>query len=71
MGPFCAEHGIALLPYGTTAGGLLSERYLGLPASRCAWGCAGGDLRLDLGVCTTATHAFLRARLGVLYSPRC
>ncbi|KAK9821998.1 hypothetical protein WJX81_006467 [Elliptochloris bilobata] len=34
MVDFCAERGIALLPYGTTAGGLLSERYLGLPASR-------------------------------------
>lgn len=64
MGPFCAERGIALLPYGTTAGGLLSERYLGLPASRCARGCAEGHLEIDLVVCTTATHAFLRARLG-------
>ena len=34
MANFCAQHGIALLPYGTTAGGLLSDRYLGLRASR-------------------------------------
>ena len=34
MADFCAQHGIALLPYGTTAGGLLSSRYLGLRASK-------------------------------------
>ena len=34
MADFCAQHGISLLPYGTTAGGLLSDRYLGLRASR-------------------------------------
>lgn len=28
---FCARHGIALLCYGTLAGGLLSDRYLGAP----------------------------------------
>lgn len=28
---FCARHGISLLCYGTVAGGLLSDRYLGLP----------------------------------------
>ena len=35
MAAFCAERGIRLLPYGTTAGGLLSDKYLGLPAGRC------------------------------------
>jgi aryl-alcohol dehydrogenase-like predicted oxidoreductase len=40
MAAFCAERGIRLLPYGTTAGGLLSDKYLGLPAGRC-----GGDGR--------------------------
>ena len=40
MADFCAQHGIALLPYGTTAGGLLSSRYLGLRASRRGWVCA-------------------------------
>ena len=33
MAPFCAERGIALLPYGSVAGGFLSEKYLGLPPS--------------------------------------
>lgn len=36
MIPYCREQGIQLLPYGTVAGGFLSERYLGLPASKCA-----------------------------------
>ena len=36
MVPYCQEQGIKLLPYGTVAGGFLSERYLGLPASKCA-----------------------------------
>jgi aryl-alcohol dehydrogenase-like predicted oxidoreductase len=31
MAPFCQAHGIQLLTYGTVAGGLLSERYLGQP----------------------------------------
>ncbi len=31
MVPFCLEHGIKLLAYGTLGGGLLSERYLGQP----------------------------------------
>ncbi len=30
MIPFCQEHGITLLTYGTYCGGLLSERYLGV-----------------------------------------
>lgn len=47
MADFCAQHGIALLPYGTTAGGLLSSRYLGLRASRRGCVCA---LCQDLGV---------------------
>jgi aryl-alcohol dehydrogenase-like predicted oxidoreductase len=32
MGALCKRHDIALLCYGTVAGGLLSDRYLGLPA---------------------------------------
>jgi aryl-alcohol dehydrogenase-like predicted oxidoreductase len=31
MSPFCQAHGIQLLTYGTVAGGLLSETYLGRP----------------------------------------
>jgi aryl-alcohol dehydrogenase-like predicted oxidoreductase len=31
MAPFCQQHGIVLLTYGTLLGGLLSERYLGRP----------------------------------------
>ena len=31
MLPFCREHGVQLLAYGTLAGGLLTERYLGAP----------------------------------------
>jgi aryl-alcohol dehydrogenase-like predicted oxidoreductase len=31
MVPFCQQHGITLLTYGTVCGGLLSERYLGKP----------------------------------------
>lgn len=31
MVEFCQSHGISLLCYGTVAGGLLSERYLGVP----------------------------------------
>ena len=31
MGQYCKEHGVHLLAYGTLAGGLLSERYLGQP----------------------------------------
>jgi aryl-alcohol dehydrogenase-like predicted oxidoreductase len=31
MAPFCKEHGIGLLTYGTVGGGLLSQRYLGAP----------------------------------------
>jgi aryl-alcohol dehydrogenase-like predicted oxidoreductase/enamine deaminase RidA (YjgF/YER057c/UK114 family) len=31
MAPFCHEHGIALLAYGTIAGGLLTERWVGRP----------------------------------------
>ncbi len=33
MAPFCREHGIALLAYGTIAGGLLSDRWLNRPES--------------------------------------
>ena len=31
MAPFCRDHGITLLTYGTLLGGLLSEKYLGRP----------------------------------------
>jgi aryl-alcohol dehydrogenase-like predicted oxidoreductase len=34
MIPFCQEHGIQLLTYGTFCGGLLSEQYLGQPEPR-------------------------------------
>jgi aryl-alcohol dehydrogenase-like predicted oxidoreductase len=34
MAPFCQEHGITLLAYGTLLGGLLSEAYLGRPEPR-------------------------------------
>lgn len=33
---FCQQHDIKILPFGTVAGGLLSDRYLGFPASECA-----------------------------------
>jgi aryl-alcohol dehydrogenase-like predicted oxidoreductase len=36
MIPFCREHGITLLTYGTVCGGLLSEKYLGHPEPRGA-----------------------------------
>jgi aryl-alcohol dehydrogenase-like predicted oxidoreductase len=36
MIPFCQEHNIQLLTYGTVCGGLLSEKYLGQPEPR--WG---------------------------------
>jgi aryl-alcohol dehydrogenase-like predicted oxidoreductase len=38
MIPYCQQHQVWLLPYGTYCGGLLSERYLGSPEPR------GGDL---------------------------
>src|SRR4029453_13489118 len=31
LGPFCREHGVHLLAYGTLAGGWLTERWLGAP----------------------------------------
>jgi aryl-alcohol dehydrogenase-like predicted oxidoreductase/enamine deaminase RidA (YjgF/YER057c/UK114 family) len=31
LAPFCAEHGVRLLAYGTLAGGWLTERWLGAP----------------------------------------
>ena len=31
MIPYCQSHGITLLTYGTVCGGLLSDRYLGMP----------------------------------------
>jgi aryl-alcohol dehydrogenase-like predicted oxidoreductase len=34
MVPFCQEHNIFLLPYGTLCGGLLSEKYCGQPEPR-------------------------------------
>jgi aryl-alcohol dehydrogenase-like predicted oxidoreductase len=36
MVPFCQEHNIFLLPYGTLCGGLLSEKYRGQPEPRGA-----------------------------------
>ncbi len=36
MVPFCQEHNIKLLAYGTLCGGLLSEKYLGQPEPRGA-----------------------------------
>jgi aryl-alcohol dehydrogenase-like predicted oxidoreductase len=36
MIPFCREHNITLLTYGTVCGGLLSEKYLGQPEPRGA-----------------------------------
>ncbi|KAG2501704.1 hypothetical protein HYH03_000205 [Edaphochlamys debaryana] len=33
MSDFCAANGIKLLPYGVLAGGLLSDRYLGVPVN--------------------------------------
>lgn len=38
MVPYCRSHGIALLCYGTVAGGFLSERWLGAPAPLGALG---------------------------------
>jgi aryl-alcohol dehydrogenase-like predicted oxidoreductase len=34
MAPFCRDHAITLLAYGTLLGGLLSEKYLGRPEPR-------------------------------------
>jgi aryl-alcohol dehydrogenase-like predicted oxidoreductase len=34
MAPFCEQHGITLLTYGTVLGGLLSEKYLARPEPR-------------------------------------
>lgn len=34
MTAFCRDHGITLLAYGTVLGGLLSEKYLGVPQPR-------------------------------------
>ena len=34
MSTFCVRHGVKLLAYGTLAGGLLSERWLGVPEPR-------------------------------------
>ncbi len=34
MAQYCAARGIALLPYGVLAGGFLSDKYLGVPASK-------------------------------------
>lgn len=39
MSAYCAANGISLLPYGTVAGGLLSDKYLNVPASRHAAQC--------------------------------
>jgi aryl-alcohol dehydrogenase-like predicted oxidoreductase len=36
MVPFCQEHNITLLTYGTLCGGLLSDAYLGQPEPRSA-----------------------------------
>jgi len=36
MAPFCHDHGITLLTYGTVLGGLLAEKYLGQPEPRRA-----------------------------------
>jgi aryl-alcohol dehydrogenase-like predicted oxidoreductase len=36
MAPFCQEHGITLLTYGTLCGGLLSETFIGQPEPRGA-----------------------------------
>jgi aryl-alcohol dehydrogenase-like predicted oxidoreductase len=67
MAAFCAAHGISLLPYGVVAGGLLSERYLGVPAAKA------GDMMdtYSLGkyarvLQETGGWAFLQALLGVL-----
>ena len=32
---FCQQNGIKLLPFGTVAGGLLSDKYLGASADKC------------------------------------
>ena len=34
MAQFCADRGIKLLPYGVVSGGLLSDKYLGMPAAQ-------------------------------------
>jgi aryl-alcohol dehydrogenase-like predicted oxidoreductase len=36
MAPFCREHGVQLLAYGTVCGGLLSERFLNQPEPRAS-----------------------------------
>lgn len=36
MAPFCREHGMSLLTYGTLCGGLLSDAFLGRPEPRAA-----------------------------------
>src|SRR6185436_17412338 len=35
LGPFCAEHGVHLLAYGTLAGGWLTERWVDAPEPDC------------------------------------
>jgi hypothetical protein len=42
MAQFCQERGIKLLPYGVVGGGLLSDKYLDMPAPQYAigtWPC--------------------------------
>ncbi len=34
MAQCCAANGVSLLPYGVLAGGFLSNKYLGAPASK-------------------------------------
>ena len=64
MSSYCQQNGMTLTPYGTVAGGFLSERYLGVPASQCTL-----YLRLLLSCCavqcdgklTATNHGFWRA----------
>ena len=64
MADFCAQHGMALLPYGTTAGGLLSERYLGLPASRRGCASVQGCVMVHKSGCAHEAQPLQRVQPG-------
>jgi aryl-alcohol dehydrogenase-like predicted oxidoreductase len=60
--PFCERNGVKLLPYGVVAGGFLSDRYLGVPVSKCVPPGTGRLLRQAFcapTVCPVPTMAFI------------
>jgi hypothetical protein len=71
MADYCALHDIQLLPYGTVAGGFLSDRYLGVPASKSVPLPSSLQCTRECAACSAPGSALCGHHPGRAWASRC